>query len=485
MKIILIPTMSFMTRLLKAIKLLVKHPYFHLFFFLAFIISSCSKPPGKIGGEIQPEQSKLDVDWNDTTTVYAYSLPDDSIRTDEYVMGKNLLGSVMDPVFGSTVAGIYSQLKLSTPAPDFGDNPVLDSLVLHLLYQGDSYGDTSTPLTVHVYEMLEGLEYLDEYYSNTIISVASTDYADFQFVPLTNDSVATIIPLRNPPLDNTATPDTVTLAPALRIPLSNVTTELGYRFLNADTSVLKDSEAFIEFFKGLYFVTEPVNGGGSINYFNLLAGSENNTKMMLYYHNVIDDTAVYDEFHFTIDAFTPHFNKYEHDFTQAGSEFKSQVVNRDTALGQQKFYAQGLGGVKSMVKFPFVRNWSSAGTIAVNEAKLIFTGFEDNPYNGAPAQLSLVEFDLQEDGSYPPLLDELEGQSYFDGRYKSSTNSYTFRITRHIQSLIDDTTKIDKGLIMFVRYANVIPERYIFNGNQPLSDTTLPFRLEMIYTKLD
>ena len=483
MKIILIPTMSFMTRLLKAIKLLVKHPYFHLFFILVFIFSSCSKPPGKIGGEIQPEQSKLDVDWSDTTTVYAYSLPDDSIQTDESVMGTNLLGSVMDPVFGSTVTGIYSQYKLSAPAPDFGENPILDSLVLHLLYQGDSYGDTSTPLIVHVYEILEGLEYIGDYYSNTIIPVASTDYADFQFVPLTKDSVATIFPLRNPPLNDTATPDTAILAPALRIPLSNITTELGYRFLNADTSVLKDSEAFIEFFKGLYCVTEPVNTGGSINYVNLLTGREHNTKMILYYHNVIDDTAVYDEFHFIIDPFTPRINKFEHDFTQAGSEFKSQVIDRDTTLGQQMFYSQGVAGVKTLVKFPFIRNWSNLGNIAINEAKLIFSGFETEPYNGAPAQLAMVE--VQDDGTYLPIVDELEGQSYFGGRYKSSTNSYTFRITRHIQSLIDDSTKKDNGLAMFVRLATVNPERYIFNGNQPLSDTALPFRLEMIYTTLD
>ena len=461
MKIISIPTMSFMTRLLMAIKLLVKHPYSLIFLFFIFLFTSCSKPPGQIGAEIQPEQSQLDVFYLSTNEVYAYSLPDDSIRTDETAV--NLLGSIMDPVFGSSVAGIYSQFKLSLYAPDFGTNPVLDSLVLQLLYSGNSYGDSTTPLVAHTYEMLTGLDFLDEYYSNTVIPVASTDYANFQYIPR--------------PHDSTYIGDD-TLAPMLRINLSNVNTDLGNKLLHADSLDLKTDSAFTAFFHGLYFVTEPVSEGGSINPFNLLVGNENSSKMIMYYHN---DTVDSLNFHYIINQFTPRFNKYEHDFTMAESEFKAQVVGGDTSLGLQKFYTQGIAGVKSIIRLPDLRKTNDLDVVAINEAKLVFSGFEEDPFNGAPSQLALVE--IQEDGSYLPLIDEAEGTNYFDGTYKSSTNSYTFRITRHIQALISDTTKPNNGLYMFVRGESVRPERFIFNGNYPVSDTSA-FRLEILYTLL-
>jgi hypothetical protein len=444
-----------------AIKLLVKHPYTHLFFFGIFLFTSCSKPPGEIGAEIQPEQSKLQVYYLSTNEVFAYSLPDDSIRTDETSL--NLLGSIMDPVFGSSVAGIYSQFKLSLHEPDFGSNPVLDSLVLQLLYSGSSYGDTVTPLIVHTYELLEGLDFLSEYYSNTVIPVASADYSNFKFIPH--------------PHDSTYIGDD-TLAPMLRINLSNVNTDLANKLLHADSLDLKSDSAFTAFFNGLYFVTEPVTGGGSISYFNMNTGNENSSKMILYYHNDSLDSL---SFHYIINQFTPRFNKYEHDFTMAESAFKAQVIGGDTSLGSQKFYTQGIAGVKSIVRLPNLRKTNDLDVVAINEAKLVFSGFEEDPFNEAPAKLALVE--IQEDGSYLPLTDEAEGINYFDGNYKSSTNSYTFRITRHIQALISDTTKPNNGLYMFVRGESVKPERFIFNGNQPESDTAA-FRLEILYTLL-
>ncbi len=448
-----------MTRLLKAISWLFSHPLHFLLFSLVLLFSFCSKPAGRVGAVIQPEQSKLEVFWSDTTTVVAYSVPEDSIRTDE--ISKNLLGSIADPVFGKSVAGIYTQFKLSLSAPDFGVNPVLDSLVLHLLYQGDPYGDTSTPLVVHAYEMLEGIDYFGEYYSNTIIPVDPFDYANHTYLPRPYDSIVV---------------EDDTLPAALRIRLSDNSSALGDKFLNADTAYLSNSDAFVEFFKGLYVVTSPVNEGGSISYFNLLSTQ---SEMVMYYHNDSVDSL---NFRFVITEFTPRFNRYEHDFFNAGSEFKAQVIEGDKSLGMKKFYIQGISGVRGILYFPFIREWANLGNIAINEAKLVLPGYEANPYRGAPDQLALVE--IQEDGTYFPLIDEQEGTNFFDGRYKSSTNSFTFRITRHIQSLISDTLKPNNGLYLFVRGESVKPERFIFNGHQPEADTVAPLRLEIIYTKL-
>ena len=77
--------------------------YYIASLFLIFSIVSCSKPAGEIGAIIQPEDSKLDVSWTDTAMIYAYSIPDDTVRTDG--LSTILLGSMMDPTFGHTTAG--------------------------------------------------------------------------------------------------------------------------------------------------------------------------------------------------------------------------------------------------------------------------------------------------------------------------------------------------------------------------------------------
>jgi len=106
------------------------------------LLSSCSKEPGQIGYIIQPDESKLNVAFSDTTTIYAYSEIIDSIRSDK--LSVSAFGSLKDPVFGGTTAGFYTQFLLSINGYDFGEERQLDSLVLQIDYAG-WYGDTNVP----------------------------------------------------------------------------------------------------------------------------------------------------------------------------------------------------------------------------------------------------------------------------------------------------------------------------------------------------
>ncbi len=106
--------MSFMTRLLeKKSRRVESQGLFLLNLLIVFFVVltiSCSKPAGLIGLKIQPEDSKLNVSWTDTATIYAYSVPDDSVRSDE--LSQTLLGSMKDPVFGQTVSSVYTQFMI-------------------------------------------------------------------------------------------------------------------------------------------------------------------------------------------------------------------------------------------------------------------------------------------------------------------------------------------------------------------------------------
>ena len=156
------------------------------FLFFLLLLESCSKPAGLIGVVVQPEDSRLNVAYTDTTEILVYSIPEDSVRSDE--LSQNLIGANADPVFGQTIGGVYLQFNLEEAKHRFGPNPVMDSMILFLLYK-DTYGDTNTNLTFRSFEMLEGLDRDSVYYSNLKLPLGPTDFSNTTFVPRTSDSL--------------------------------------------------------------------------------------------------------------------------------------------------------------------------------------------------------------------------------------------------------------------------------------------------------
>lgn len=445
-------------------------------FLLAFLLSivvlaftSCVKSPNNIGSEIMPENSKLKIFWTDTTSVYAYSQEIDSVRSDE--LNYNYLGSLFDPVFGSSIAGIYTEFSLSSLNHDFGPNPVADSLILQLAYKGH-FGDTNSTLIAHAYELAEKMEYSSEYYSNVIIQQYADDYLNYSFLPKPNDSTQII---------DTIAGDTNMYGAVQKFNLSKFNPGLAIKLVNAnqnpDDSIMYKPSNFTNYFKGLYLVTEPKDKDGILLRFSL---PDAKSGMILYYKN---DTADSLRYGYTISPSSPRISRYEHNYFNAETEFKNQVISGDTILGIKKFYVQGFAGVKGVIKFPTLREWARKGNYGLNEAKLIFTGYEEEPYNRAPAALLLVK--VNEDGSQSILEDQYEGETFFGGVYKESSREYVFRITNHLQKLMADTTLVDYGLYVYTNATAINPKRFVFNGNQPENDTVKPFRLEMVVSDLN
>ena len=454
--------MSFMTRLLgknKCVDSQSLFKFFILLFFVGLIVASCSKPAGLIGVQIQPEDSKLNVFWTDTAVIYAYAGPDDSVRSDE--LSQTYLGSIMDPVFGQTIASVYTQFMIEVNGHDWGENPRLDSLTLALFYTGGSYGDTNTPQLLHVYHMQEPIYGDSAYYSNNTIAVGDIDYASHEFIPGPNDSVVI---------------DGDTVSPMVWVNLSNINPALGEYILQADTAAMHDINTFNEYFNGLNITFSPVSQGGSLVNYDFL---NNKSKMTIYYSNDDQDSL---QFKFFINLATAFYSNYNHNLSAGSPEFVQQVVDKDTALGREKFYAQGLAGVAATIKIPNIQEWRKLGIVAFNEVKLILPGFEPEPFLGAPQQLALAE--IRDDGTFGFLPDESIGDFYFDGKYKASENGYMFRITRYFQSMINDTTKSNNGLYLIVRGSSIYPQNFIFNGDQPVSDTADRLQLQILYTDL-
>ena len=436
---------------------------FTTFIFLLFIISfvSCEKEPDALGLDLQPTGNKLGVIYTDTCSIFAYTVIDDSLRTDSY--SPNLLGSIVDPIFGVTTASIFTQFRLSNNNVNFGTSPVFDSLILIIPYTGifNNTDQRNQSERIKVFEVRSPMSIDSAYYSNTVLSYNKNDrvIADMTFVPDAIDSI---------------TYAGVKYAPFIRIKFSSY---FGNKILNTSAANLVDNVSFNNFINGLLIRTEPLNPSltnkGSIMYFNLLSALTNFT---LYYKttNSITDTTEY-QYPFLIDTYTGRYNFFDHNgYADATAAFKHQLgIGRpkDTTLGKQNIYLQSLGGTKVKMSLPYISKLlkdqnGNPQKISVNEAVLVFQNADANDFFAPPVDLTMLQRNA--DGSTTLLPDITEGSTFFDATYNSSTREYRIRITRYLQQLLNtyttNTSFVDYGLYLLIDNRRTTANRVMLKG---------------------
>lgn len=439
--------------------------------FIAFAVIltiwSCTKKPDTIGLDLL-DDSKPFVGKDTTFTLFAYSTFEDSVVSDETSV--NLLGSYYTETFGRTNTSIYTQVRISSLYPDWGTNPVADSVVFTLVYD-DSYGNLETEQTVRAYRINEDMDPDSSYYSNSYFETYPEELAVHSFVPdlseiLEVDSLG-------------GAHDSTWLPGELRIPFDLAFAD--YMF-NLDTSHTSSSEAFLDEFKGINLRNDDVNmtGEGAILYFDLLNQRSNLT---IFYHNDEDDTL---SFKFFINLNNARVGRYEHEYNLSTDQnFIEQVVNGDTSKGEEYLYLQGTGGVKTNIWFPGVKEWGAlANNRIINEAKLIINLAEEYDMDEVPPSTSLILFQYTPDSAYSDfnfVVDQLQGEAYFNGKYSESTNSYFFRISMHLQGLLLDEE--DYGLGMFPNAKSVKATQMKIHGTDPASPNRL--QLHVTYTDIE
>lgn len=433
-----------------------------LFLTLAFLSFACSKTTENIGNGLISEGDLIAVFQTDTITIDCHSLTVDSIATKG--MTGIQLGSMMDPVMGRTNANIFTQLHLSSTNHQFGSNPVVDSVVLQLAYNG-YFGDTTTTQTIHVYELADSLQTTTLYYQFDDVDVKPTDLANgFQFQPRPTTTGMVL------------GTDTITQA-VVRIPLDN---SLGVLLMQADTSVYSNPENFKEYFYGLKICCESVSQDGAI--LSFLPTSNTVTMLQLYYHENPEETTCM-RYNYYITSDDVYFNQYLHDYTTGAPEFIQQVIDGDTALGQQQLYLQSMGGVKSLIRFPHFNQWDTPDDdshIIINEAKLILPTSpliaDSNIYHDIS---SLALLYIKEDGTTSVLPDYLEGSNYYGGSYSKANRQVVFRISEYLQ-LMWKRNQANPGLYLSITGASYNALRWIITG--PDADEEQKLRCEIKYS---
>jgi hypothetical protein len=420
---------------------------------LPFLFLFSCKNPDNIGLDVIPASDHLNTLYTDTITVTSSTVLEDSLRSDE--VSQILLGSISDVVFGTSTASLYTQVLLGQ-TPNLGDSSLTaDSVVLSFAYS-NSYGNTSTPLTVHVYKLAEDMHLDSSYYTNRTFLDSAVDLAvNNQFTPKPSDSV--MVGTANQP-------------PQLRILLAqSFANELVA--LNG-SSQYGSNDAWKAYFKGFYIKVDAVTGSdvGSILYFSPTSAY---TKMTLYYHE--DTVARSYDFTFSNAA---RVNHQTHDYT--GSQVGMQLIN--SSFNDSLTYIQSMAGLKASISFPYFKHIIDSGKILINKAELAITVPEntDTGFYSAPSSIFLTAKDSV--GGLTFVTDYLDQLISFGGVYAPTTNTYKFNIGRHLQRILDGHLS-DYGFSLNI-VSSVVQANRVIIGSGKGTANPAKMKLNLFYTKL-
>ena len=413
-----------------------------LLFIGLFSFSSC-KDENEVGVDLLPPGDQLGTEFSDTTTLVSRTIREDSIQTDE--LSLQLLGSDYDPVYGRVTSSIFTQVVLAG-TPSFGINPVADSLVLVMPFNGH-YGDTTTTQTVEVFRLSEDLYTDSTYYSDRAFAYDPTALGSISFQPRPKTGIV-------------VGGDTINAQLRIRLDQSLADSLI----LLGGSSTFSSNANWVSYFKGLHIKASDVAGRGAISYFSFFS-----SYLVLYFH---DSSNTATNYAFSLAG--ARTTQFTHDY--AGSIVGLQLA--DSTYGDSLNYLQSMAGVKVRISFPYLKHFIDSGSILINRAILKFEAMAPDPSYPLPDKVILLAKDENGQNIFP--ADYFESSSFFGGTLDPTDNSYSFNIARHLQRHLEGT-QVNGDLYFVITGSAVIANRFAFRSSM---NSTSPLKLSIYYTKL-
>jgi hypothetical protein len=430
-----------------------------------------------VGFDIQPPSDTIDLYGDDSTVLFvSYTVEHDSVVTTN--LPTLILGSINDPVFGSTQAAFNTQFRLSHTNHFFGEDATLDSICLQLGYSG-RWGDSTTWMRAYVYKLTDSL-YLNSdtsagnirnnYYATDVIEFNPKHIGAKYFLDQPFDSVD----LKRFWVNRSRGMH----APFLSIRLDD---DFGKALL-ADSASFVSNADFLKKFHGLRVAVDPVVGSfGKMVYFS---PESPETKMVLYYtyFNTSTNTYADSSYTFVIDRDRSlRFNEYKVEHLTACSDLRTQLNSTSPISGNQRLYLQPFSGVRIKVNFDGIEKLRGK-KIVINEAKLYLNNAE--PYNKdlLPAQ-QLAVYTVNASGRTVLTPDAELGMTYMGGKFNSEKNRYETRITRYLQKRILDPSMDNDNLYISISGASYYANRVVLFGNNPDDESDKKAKIGILYSE--
>ena len=353
--------------------------------FFVFLTFSCDKDFTSIDSDVISSENAI----NFSTSSIDYPLVASNLRLNP-VKSNNLpsfmLGYNNNPIFGESKASFLGQVIPTEFSPSFGQNVVLDSVVLTIPYysravETSEEGDVSyeidsiygnSPTKLYVYKSNFYLRDFDpsgdfsdaqNYYSNGALSNSEYinqaeveaellyesgtigDGSD-EFIPSSERIDLTLLDsLGESYVSNS-------IAPAIRLKLNNPNDNFWQSvfFENEGNPALVNPNTFKEFFRGLYIKADGVNSEGSMMMLNF---ASSNTKLTIHYTSETSSDSDTDSGGTTTETITSQ-NEYVLNFTDNlinvyENNFQVDVSNPNTIEGDERLYLKGGEGYMSTI----------------------------------------------------------------------------------------------------------------------------------------
>ena len=343
---------------------------------IALIITSCEKDFASFDSEVINSDNAI----NFSTNSVEYSLTSRSemvnpVQTNN--LPSFLLGSYNHPQFGRSNSSFVGQMVPSEYNHDFGDNVVLDSVVLTIPYysrgidtseEGDItyeidsvYGDSPIKISVYrnnfffrTFDPFSDFDTSQSYFSNGSLSVEEvidSGQLEGELLFEIDDFVPSADQINLTQIDTTGNPYVAQrIAPALRFKLNNPNENFWESnfFENEGNQVLTNEPNFKEFFRGLYIKVESSSDGSMM----LLNFASSNTKLTIHYTS--DNTNIGDSDTGSVDEIETNQHEYVMNFSgNLINLFENETVVdvdlMDQTNGNENIYLRGGEGIISTI----------------------------------------------------------------------------------------------------------------------------------------
>jgi len=353
--------------------------------FFIILIYSCDKEFASIDSDVISAENAI----NFNTSSIDYPIVASNLRLNP-VKSNNLpsfmLGYNNNPFYGESKASFLGQVVPAEFSPSFGENVVLDSVVLtipyysrgvdtdddgNISYEIDSvYGNTATKLYVYksnfyLRDFNPSGDFSDSqnYYSNGALSNSeSINQSEIEAELLyesgiigdgSDDFIPSSERIDLTSLDSLGESYVASsIAPAVRLKLNNPNDNFWQSlfFENEGNPELINPNTFKEFFRGLYIKADGVNSEGSMMLLNF---ASSNTKLTIHYTSETSTDSDTDSGGTSTETITSQ-NEYVLNFTDNlvniyDNNFQVDVSNSNTVEGDERIYLKGGEGYMSTV----------------------------------------------------------------------------------------------------------------------------------------
>ncbi|MCH1485038.1 MAG: DUF4270 domain-containing protein [Flavobacteriaceae bacterium] len=480
------------------------------------LITSCEKDFVSFDSEVINSENAI----NFSTNSIEYSLKNFSEKVNPVQtnsLPSFLLGSYNHPQFGNSISSFVGQIVPNEYNHDFGDNVVLDSVVLTMPYysrgvetseEGDItyeidsvYGDSPIKISVfrnnfflRTFDPYGDFDSSQSYFSNASLSVeeAIDSYQlEGELLFEIEDFTPSAEQINLTEIDTAGnTFVSQRLAPALRFKLDNPNDSFWENnfFENQNNPVLTNESNFKDFFRGLYIKIENVGQDGTMMLLNL---ASSNSKLTIHYTS--DNTTIGDSDTGSVDEVET--NQHEYIMNFSGNLFNVfdnenliDVSLIDQTNGNENIYLDGGEGVitkldlfsgtainefgEEVGEFEHFKNYfhdeiSDQPKRIINEAFIEF--FVNQNYNNEDEPDRIYIYNHDQNSA---LIDYFLDQSVSSTTINAKINhlvpltrdslsdnrgvKYKVRITEHLNNLIlRDSTNAKLGLAVISDIASV------------------------------